>query len=52
MGLCEYATRAPSLSDCDAFDLPSESSEFVMYDPEKQLKDGTTYGSHNYWYSQ
>ena len=38
------------LSDCDAFGLPSESSEFVMYDPEKKLKDGTCYSAHNFWY--
>jgi hypothetical protein len=38
------------LSDFDHFGLPTESSEFVMYDPEKKLKDGTIYGSHNYWY--
>jgi hypothetical protein len=38
------------LSDFEHFGLPTESSEFVMYDPEKTLKDGTIYGSHNYWY--
>ena len=37
------------LSGCSFFDLPSKSSEFVMYDPERQLKMGacmhpTTFG--------
>jgi hypothetical protein len=38
------------LSDFDHFGVPTESSEFVMYDPEKKLKDGTIYSAHNYWY--
>ena len=38
------------LTDCNHFGLPTESSEFVMYDPEKLLADGTNYGAHNYWY--
>jgi hypothetical protein len=38
------------LTNYDAFGLPSDSSEFIMYDHDKQLPDGTNYGSHNYWY--
>ncbi len=38
------------LSDFDHFGVPTESSEFVMYDEEKKLKDGTIYSTHNYWY--
>jgi hypothetical protein len=38
------------LSDCNYFGLPTESSEFVMYDPDQKLDDGTIYAAHNFWY--
>lgn len=38
------------LSDCDYFGLPTKSSEFVMYNPDQRLPDGTIYSAHNFWY--
>ena len=38
------------LSDGSNFGLPSKSSEFVMYDPERTFKNGSIYASHSFWY--
>lgn len=38
------------LSDSEHFGVPTESSEFVMFDREQQLDDGTIYSAHNFWY--
>jgi hypothetical protein len=38
------------LSDCSHFGLPSQSSEFIMYDPERTFKNGSIYASHSFWY--
>jgi hypothetical protein len=38
------------LSDQENFGLPSGSSEFIMYDPERTFKNGSIYASHSFWY--
>jgi hypothetical protein len=38
------------LSDQENFNLPSGSSEFIMYDPERKFKNGSIYASHSFWY--